>query len=81
MEWEMIPTLAIDAGILKKVACLAWEKSPNPIICVGASLSYPFLCVSLCTPFVNNREYMYLCSPVVMSGKVTTADSDCVAHP
>ena len=41
----MIPTLAIDPGVLKIVTHLAWENILNPIICVGASRSYPFLFV------------------------------------
>ena len=40
---ETIPILAIEAGVLKIATRLAWEIIPNPIICVGASRSYPFL--------------------------------------
>ena len=39
---EMIPKLAIESGVLKIVTRLAWENILNPIICVGASRSYPF---------------------------------------
>ena len=40
---EAIPILAIESGVLNIVTHLAWENIPNPIICVGASCSYPFL--------------------------------------